>query len=240
VAYRGNTEEMMKLRRGAIGAVAQTAYTTSFPVTENPILEGGLWTRGGSEGVSWTDPQTGANSSSSGQIAFGTQLPSSGFTDSIAHLKNFLPNHYAEGVMFNAATDQIEVELLLRFLITNGNARGYELDYVFSGTNTCDLHLVRWEGALGVFQELNGGVAVATGVDISTGTTHRGTISGNTITATRNGVTVFTYDLLANFVADGSRIWGDGNPGMGFWDGSLADGNHRNQMGFSTFSSAQV
>jgi hypothetical protein len=91
-----------------------------------------------------------------------------------------------------------------------------------------------------VFQELNGGVAVATGVDISTGTTHRGTISGNTITATRNGVTVFTYDLLANFVADGSRIWGDGNPGMGFWDGSLADGNHRNQMGFSTFSAAQV
>jgi hypothetical protein len=65
-------------------------------------------------------------------------------------------------------------------------------------------------------------------------------ISGNIITFTRNGVSIATYDLLANFVADGSLILGTGNPGMGFWDRSLSNGANRNTMGWSTFSAAQV
>jgi hypothetical protein len=242
MAYRGNSEEWMKVPRGGVGAVAQNSYTTSFPVTENPLLEGGIWVRGGSEGGSWTDPQTGPNSSATGQIAFGTQVASPGppFDDSVAHLIDFLPNHYAEGVIFNAATDQIEVELLVRANISNGSIQLYEGDYVFSGANTCDLHLVRWNGPLNSFTELHGGTAIVTGLDISTGTTHRMSISGNIITFTRNGVSIATYDLLANFVADGSLILSTGNPGMGFWDRSLSSGANRNTMGWSTFSAAQV
>jgi hypothetical protein len=217
-------------------------FTTNFPATENPLNQSGVWVRGGTEGTSWTDPQTGPNSSSSGQIAFGTQIASPGppDDDSIAHLTGFPANQYAEGVIFNAAADQIEVELLIRFAITSTNARGYELDYVFSGTNTCNLHLVRWEGALNSFTELNGGSAIVTGLDISNGTTHRASITGSVITVTRNGSTVATYDLQANFVADGSKIWNDGNPGMGFWDRSLSSGANRNTMGWSTFTASGI
>jgi hypothetical protein len=213
-------------------------FTTSFPLTENPINQGGIWTRGGSEGLDWTDPRTGPNSSATGQIAFGTQTIHAPppFDDSIAHLSGFGADHYAEGVIFNAATDQIEVELFLRMLITAHSARGYELDYVFSGTNTCNLSLVRWNGAANSFTVLNAGNPVVVGLNISTGTIHRATIAGNIITGKRNGVTVFTYDLQANFVADGSLIWNNGNPGLGFWDASLASIADRNQMGWSTFT----
>lgn len=214
-------------------------YTTSFPATENPISQGGgIWTRGLSEGLDWTDPQTGPNSSASGQIAFGTQpaVPGPPDDDSIAHLSGFGPDHYAEGVIFNVSTDQIEVELFLRLQITAHNARGYELDYVFSGVGSCNLHLVRWNGALNSFTELNGGNALIVGLDISNGTTHRAAIKGSLITITRNGVVQATYDLQANFVADGSLIWATGNPGMGFWDRSLSNGANRNTMGWSTFT----
>jgi nitrous oxidase accessory protein NosD len=83
---------------------------------------------------------------------------------------------------------------------------------------------------------LNGGANVVTGLDISTGTIQRASITGNVITGTRNGSTIFTYDLNANFVADGSLIWNDGNPGMGFWDRSLSSGANRNTMGWSKFT----
>jgi hypothetical protein len=224
-------------------AATGNTYTTNFALTENPIVEDGGWVRGFSEGVSWTDPMTGPSSNSTGQIAFGSQLPNPGapiFTDSIAHRKGFAANHYAEGTIFNAVTDQIEVELLLRFAITSGNARGYEVDVVSSGQNSASINLVRWNGPLGSFTVLNGGNPVVTTLDVSTGVVLRATVIGNVITVTRNGVNVFTYDLQANFVSDGSLIWSDGNPGMGFWDGSLSNGAHRNQFGFSRFSAGDI
>jgi hypothetical protein len=213
------------------------SFTTTFPSTENPI-NGTDWVRGFSDGASWTDPQSGLASDGTTHIAFGTQTasPAPPFDDSISHLRGFPADHYAEGTVFNAAADQIEIELLLRFAITNGNARGYEFDYVFSGTNTCNLALVRWNGSLGSFTVLNGGANVVTGLDISTGTIQRASITGNVITGTRNGSTIFTYDLNANFVADGSLIWNDGNPGIGFWDRSLSSGANRNTMGWSKFT----
>jgi hypothetical protein len=214
-------------------------FTTAFPATENPISQGGgIWTRGASEGLDWTDPQTGPNSAATGNISFGTQpaIPGPPDDDSIAHLSGFGTDHYAEGVIFNQATDQIEVELFLRMKITAHNARGYEIDYVFSGVGSCNVSIVRWEGALNTFTVLNGGNPIIIGLDISDGTTHRASIKGNLITLTRNGVVVATYDLLANFVADGSKIWQDGNPGFGHWDRSLSNGANRNTMGWSSFT----
>jgi hypothetical protein len=33
-------------------------YSTNFPLTENPISEGSVWARGGTEGLDWTNPLT--------------------------------------------------------------------------------------------------------------------------------------------------------------------------------------
>lgn len=220
---------------------AKRFFTTSFTSTENPINQGGIWVRGFSEGGSWTDPQTGANSSNTGQIAFGTQVPSSGFTDSIAHLKGFASNHWVEGTSFNAVVgENIEVEHLLHFAITSGNARGYEVDFVVLSGNTIKIDLVRWNGTLGSFTVLNGGVSVVASADASTGTVFRSQILNNVITCTRNGTNLFTYDLQANFVADGSILWSDGQPGMGFWDGSLVNAADRNMFGWSVLTASDV
>ncbi len=63
-------------------AVAQT-YTTHFPLTENPISEGGKWINGGVVGLDWTNVQTTPG------FAFGTMpgtAGSPGFADSWALL----------------------------------------------------------------------------------------------------------------------------------------------------------
>jgi hypothetical protein len=39
-------------------AWSQGTYTTSFPVTENPISEGGKWISGRAVGLDWTDVRT--------------------------------------------------------------------------------------------------------------------------------------------------------------------------------------
>src|SRR3954469_6801107 len=55
------------------------AYSTSFPLTENPISEGGAWTTGGRVGLDWQDIRTDRG------VAFGVG-PSDGYNDCIAYL----------------------------------------------------------------------------------------------------------------------------------------------------------
>src|ERR1700729_3247334 len=43
-------------------------YTTNFPLTENPISEGGKWINGQKDGVDWTDVRTTPG------LAFGTEI----------------------------------------------------------------------------------------------------------------------------------------------------------------------
>lgn len=227
-------------RRGSVASAA--FYDTLFPLTENPI--GGTdWFRGLADGGSWTDPQTGLASDGTTHIAFGTQANGTTppFDDSVACLRMLFPqNQYAQGVIFNAAADQIEVELTVSSTIVNGSIQLYEADYIFSGTNTCDLKLVRWNGAVNSFTPLNGNVPLVTGLNISTGTTHRLSRIGNILTGTRNGSTIYTYDLAANFVADGSNILTGGTPGHAYWDRSLTSGANRNTMGWSRFTAGAL
>lgn len=227
-------------RRGSVASAA--FYDTLFPLTENPI--GGTdWFRGLADGGNWTDPQTGLASDGTTHIAFGTQVasPAPPFDDSVACLRMLFPqNQYAQGVIFNAAADQIEVELTVNSTIVNGRIQLYEKDLIFSGTNTCDVKLVRWNGALNSFTPLNGDVPVVTGLNISTGTTLRLSRIGNTLVGTRNGSTIYTYDLAANFVADGSNILTGGTPGHAYWDRSLTSGANRNTMGWSRFTAGAL
>jgi hypothetical protein len=62
------------------GAEATTAYTTIFPLAENPISEGAIWMNGLAAGLDWSDVRTTAG------LAYGTQSGLDGYNDSIAIL----------------------------------------------------------------------------------------------------------------------------------------------------------
>jgi hypothetical protein len=177
-------------------------------VSENPINEGGKWINGGAVGLNWRNVQTVPGKAYASGI-------STGYDDSIAVLNTtFAANQYAQGTVYKAAgyvppVGAHEIELLLRFQVTAGNARGYEVLWASDG----GLVLVRWNGALDSydpFPPANIGVAVD-------GDVLRVEMVGTTSAdfATRifkNGVLMHTFTENP-----GSNIWTTGQPGMGFW-----------------------
>jgi len=200
------------------GYVYSPAFNTTFPATENPINQGGVWVRGASEGVNWTDPRTTGGSPG---IAWGTMTAFDGthYIDSIAHLRGFNANHSARGVVGGSAVFGLEVELLLRFSITSGNARGYEWDLVGSSGNVI---LVRWNGPGG---SAGGGAGVAfdqiqtfSGVTFADGDVFLAEASGPNMSIKRNGTLIGSVDVQAWAVANGGSYWSTGQPGMGFWN----------------------
>src|SRR6267154_1724242 len=108
------------------GVDAAASYSTTFPLTENPISEGGIWTNGKAVGIDWSNVRTTAG------LAFGTQTGFDGLNDSIAVLHGtWRPNQTATATVHtvNQQSGGVfeEVELLLRFTIAGDNATGYEL-----------------------------------------------------------------------------------------------------------------
>ena len=187
---------------GATSAPAVAAggyYTTPFAGTENPLSETGVWTRGGTTGLDWTNPQKTPG------IGFGTQT-GVGYDDSIAHLSGFSANQYSTGTLHRASpSGQLEAELLLRFSITAHSATGYEIDVTLT-----DMSLVRWNGALSDFTYLVQNVTA--NVSTANGAVWYAEIVGTVITIKCNGVTVTTHDTSS----DGTK-YSSGNPGLGFY-----------------------
>lgn len=176
-------------------------YATSFPLPENPIAEGGMWTTGKAVGVDWNDPETTPGAAFASTIA-------TGYNDDVAHLTtSFTPDQYAEATVFvapgYAPPAKHEVELLLRFHITPNVARGYEILWGITGY----LAIVRWEGPLSSYTALldTGDPGIGPPAD---GDVFRAEIHGSTITVFKNGAMVGTAN---------DATWTDGQPGIGFW-----------------------
>src|SRR5215831_6507142 len=156
-------------------------YSTNFAATENPISEGGVWTRGGVEGRLWTSPQTIPG------VCFPTQndhaIPP--YDDSIACLSGFAANQKAKCVLHrNSPAGEHEVEMLLRFQISSGLARGYEVSVLQGGT----VYVVRWNGALNDYTQIAG--PISTNVNAGSGATWEAQIVGSVLTVTCNGAQV--------------------------------------------------
>lgn len=175
-------------------------YTTNFPLTENPISEGGAWTAGGTVGVNWGNPSTTPGK------ARGNENLSLAFGDSEATLQftNWASNQRAFGTIFTNGTPTQscgqEVEMRLRTTITPNSITGYEVSF---STAFGSLVIVRWNGPIGNFTVLG----TVSGLVAHTGDVVKGTINGNVITAYINGnqqlqVTDSTYS--------------SGFPGIGF------------------------
>lgn len=195
----------------ALAGAGAGTYSTTFPLTENPISEGGVWVRGKTEGLVWTDPATGLASDGTTHVAYATQVPGPDFNDSIAHLKPYSANHWCQGTIYRASTIGLpEVELLLRSTISANSAVQYEIDILSDGR----LFIVQWLGGFGSFHIEAG--PITTNCTMNDNDVWYAQISGNTIIVKCNGTQVYTGDITT-FV---NAAINSGNPGMGFFGNS--------------------
>jgi chitodextrinase len=201
-----------------VSSASQQPYSTTFPLTENPISEGGNWINGKANGIDWGDVQTTPG------LAFGTN--SGGYADSTALLSgNWGPNQMAQATVHSVnQTDSLyeEVELRLRSTISAHSNTGYEINFRCSKTANAYSQVVRWNGPLGNFTYLmsNGGAQYGvTNKDVV-----KATMIGNVITVYINGVQI-------GQVTD--NTYTSGSPGMGFYL-SGATGVNAN-YGFSNY-----
>jgi hypothetical protein len=193
------------------------SYSTSFPLTENPISEGGAWSN---IGLDWTTVQT-ANGH-----AHGTQPGTGAYTDSYAHLSGFTADQEAQAVVFHDPSQTggtQEVELLLRWADSAHMARGYECNFSYGGGYA---EIVRWNGPLSDFTYL---ARVSLGRALVTGDVVKAHIIGNVITVFFNGSQV-------NQATDST--WVTGQPGMAFWKGSSSGPN--TALGFSSYTATSL
>ncbi len=187
------------------------SYRTHFPLTENPISEGGRWLNGGVTGLDWTNVQTAPG------VAFGT-MPGNAYypqeyADSTAILRGkwgrnqtvraTLAVHHQS----NSRGVYEEVELRVRTTIRPHSITGYEIN---CSVNRDDpyVQVVRWNGPLANFTELDGRA-----VGCKNGDVLKAVVTGDndaTIAVYKGGTQVFT-------VTDYSGAFTSGNPGIGFF-----------------------
>ena len=188
-------------------AVAQT-YTTNFPLTEDPISEGGKWINAGVVGLDWNNVRTTPG------FAFGTDPGTVAFADSWALLAG---TWGSDQIVQATIKDQNpadlagcyqELELVLRGNLSAHSATGYEITVRATDDANSYLLIARWNGLLGKFTVLEQLSGSAYGV--KTGDVFKATIVGNVITAYINGAPkAQTID----------STYATGHPGIGFYRG---------------------
>ena len=188
-----------------VAIVGAAGYSTTFPLTENPISESAGWTNGAAVGLDWSNVRTTPG------LAFGTQDGATNFNDSIAVLKGTWANDQSATATVRTVNQQPgssnifeEVEILLRFTITAHDARGYEFNFSCRHDGNQYLQIVRWNGAVNDFTFLD----ARTGPGLNNGDKIKATISGQTLTTYINNVEIFSVNDSA--IASG-------NPGVGFY-----------------------
>jgi chitodextrinase len=198
-------------------------YSTTFPLSENPVSEGGRWINGKAVGLDWADVQTTPGH------AFGTQDSSSvNYADSTAVLSGtWGPNQTAQATVHTINQNSSifeEVELRLRTTISAHRITGYEFNYRCTSDGSQYAQIVRWNGALGDWTSLDS----RTGPGLHNGDVVKATISGSTLTIYINNVAIFSVN---------DSTYSSGSPGIGFY---LQNGNAVNDSdyGFTSFTAS--
>lgn len=221
------------------------SYSTTFPKTENPIREGGVWMGGSDAGASilkgghfkrggrlWGDVQTAPG------FAFGVDEPTE-FGDPTAILAgNWKPTQAVTATVRIKRTPKgyccREVELRLRTTIAPASITGYEA-YCSVMPDNAYCHIARWNGPNGSYWNFEQGSAATYLVD---GDVIKATATGANPTVIRfyrNGRQILqAVDTGApggGFGAFGP--WTSGNPGIGFFDNQEVNWT---DFGLSSFS----
>ncbi len=218
-------------------SIART-YSTNFPLSEDPISEGGNWVNGGScdspdscVGLDWNNIET------TWGLAFGLEPGSTNYTDATALLQTgtWGSNQTVQANVFvgsTYSTDYPEVEIRLLSSLSPNICTGYEINFSAGGNNYAQI--VRWNGAVGDFTYLANCIA-GEGCNVQNGDVIMAvaTVSGGivTIKAYKNGT------LVPGMTARDST-YTTGSPGMGFNYGQCSDvcqGSH-NAYGFTSYT----
>ena len=195
--------------------VGARTYSTAFPLAENPVSEGGLWTNGGAIGLDWQNIQTDRG------LAFGVG-PSIGYNDCIACLSGLRSTRHSVWATVHRRPryrppSTHEVELLVGFTISDHIASGYEINFGY-GIN---VQAVRWNGSLSDFTPNGSG----DWTDVGTGVGCPGGLAGGDVIGAMcdasSGIVVITLYLNGRQVFSlkdtSPRAIKVGAPGMGFF-----------------------
>jgi PKD repeat protein len=189
-------------------------YTTSFPLTENPISENGNWINGATTGLDWANVAT-----TTGLAYSGSALPSI-YGDPTAVLTGtWGPTQIVSAVVeiiTPPSGGEAEVELRLRSSMSAHSCTGYELLYSVYGSYW---QIVRWDGPLNSFAYIG---QSGSGPALKTGDILRGTITNSTMYFYLNG-------SLLGIATDSTFT--SGNPGIGFYPNTSLK-----NWGFSSFA----
>jgi hypothetical protein len=180
-------------------AAPNGSYSTSFPVTENPVSEGGVWINGKTTGLDWADVATTPGR------AYGLQPGNSPnpYNDATAVLTGtWSHDQQASATVYvvSAPSPFAEVELRLRTSISAHSITGYEFNCSVVPSDGY-MQIVRWNGPLGSFTLLDSRAGGCTQGDVLSATA-----VGTRLSIAKNGVTVFS-------VTDGT--FSVGSPGVG-------------------------
>lgn len=137
---------------GGSAVAGPKSYSTNFDATENPVSEGGVWTR--------TDTLSSPMRSSGG-ICFGTQTGSDGYDDSQAALSGFGSRVRSTAVLSRSASIgslNHEIELTFRGTETSTTTKKYEVLMNKDGS----LQFMRWIGGHGFDQFTDLGIFAGT------------------------------------------------------------------------------
>jgi hypothetical protein len=191
----------------AAGAPHVNTYTTSFPLKENPISEGGRWIGGKTVGLDWGDVYSIPG------LAVGLAGPKA-FADSTALLTgNWGRTQTVEEVVSSTKVFRYpEVSLRLRSQLAAHYNDGYEISYSLKDDDSAYLIMVRWNGGLADFTYLVNAHGKKYGV--KTGDVVKATIDGDVLTTYKN-------DVLMGQVEDDRYM--TGNPSFGFNEGKNGD-----------------
>ena len=180
-------------------------YTTHFPLTENPISEGGNWINGQTTGLDWADVSTTPG------LAIGLESGFTGYDDATALLTGIWgSNQTATAIVY--ATNRMsgnvyeEVEIRLRSSLSAHSCSGYGVLFSLKPDSGCYVQIVRWNGPLSSFDYVN--ASGGSQYILHTGDRVTGSISNDTITAYINGTPVL-QGTDTNFAS--------GNPGIGIF-----------------------
>jgi hypothetical protein len=181
--------------------MTRPSYTTTFPLTENPISESGNWTN--TVNTIWTNPITTVGGAPGHTLGTG----SSGTNDAVSMVTGVWTNDQEVSVtlFIPGAFVLAEVSLMLRMTMSGGNSIvAYEVDIINSGNA---IQPVRWNGPQGNFTLLGGGFATGGVVD---GDIIKANVTGPANNATIN---IFKNGVLLGTQVDTLGI-ASGNPGL--------------------------
>lgn len=186
----------------AVSASANS-YSTNF-TNENPSM----WLHGGTNGGRWANVQFSPN------FAYGSQTGNQNYDDSIAVLTGSWGQNQMAQITAKIAgklgAQFSEIEVHINTTIGSGSITGYEVNCSVDASNPY-IQIVKWKGAFGSFQELDG-----RGVGCKNGDVLKAVRNGSTITAYKNGSAILS-------VNDSTYL--GGSPGIGFYIQTVLSGS---------------